>query len=308
MGLLNQASDGLPSVLFALVRTVRQRGAMDREDLLALCCPPTLQAHTSGFERDRLGPKTLLRWTQLGLFHQENATISLDEGVRDLPSEGLEEVRALAPVLRRLALLQTNNRQLNVDEGELAADLTLALCWVLAQDIFALPGGAYKHIEPLETLQFGTSQPYAFRNDTRWNGFRAWAPLLGFASTEAVAGNPVLVVDPTPAVRGALPSAFGKMSELPIDDLLGRLASAVPVLDGGEYRVSVEARLAQPNWRATRPHEVSVSLSAALKRLDTSGVIRLESRADAPKRTLLGRGHRDLEQVSHVVRGNLDHA
>jgi hypothetical protein len=308
MGLLNQASDGLPSVLFALIRAVRQWGTIERDDLLALCCPPTLQWHTPGFERSRHGPATLLRWTQLGLFRDQDGKISLDETAKGFPSDGLAEVRAFAPLLRALALKPDNNRQLNVDGGELAADLTLALCWVLAQDILCLPGGAYKNIEPLELRQFGTSQPYAFRNDTRWNGFRAWAPLLGFAWTEAVAGNQVLVVDPTPVVRDALPSAFENASELPIDDLLGRLARAIPVLDGGEYRTQVEARLAQPNWRATRPHEVSVSLSTALKRLDTAGVIRLQSRADAPRRMLLGHGHRDLEQVSHVAKGNLDHA
>jgi hypothetical protein len=190
----------------------------------------------------------------------------------------------------------------------LGADLTLALCWVLAQDIFVLPGGAYKYIAPLEARQFGTSEPYAFRNDTRWNGFRAWAPLLGFGWTEVAQGNPLLVVDPTPAVLDALPAVFGAMPELPIEDLLRRLADVLPVLDGGNYRNQVEARLISPAWRSTSPYEISVSLSAALKRLDNSGVIRLQARADAPKRTLLGRGHRELELVSHVVRGGLGHA
>ena len=36
MGILNTASDGLPSVLVALVRTLRSQGPLSRDELLAL--------------------------------------------------------------------------------------------------------------------------------------------------------------------------------------------------------------------------------------------------------------------------------
>lgn len=303
MGLLNLENDGLPSVLIALVRALRCFGGMPRDELLAICCPPTLQTHTSTFTKRRLGASTLTRWTQLGLFLDDGDRIELHSDVGDLPEGGLAEINALAPLLRRLALDKENNRELNVEGGALGADLSLALSWGLAQDVFKLPGGAYKLVESIEVRQFGASMPYAFRNDTRWNGFRAWAPLLGFGWTEADRGNTVLVIDPTVAVRETLPVAFNNVSELPIEDLLRHLADVLPVLDGGEYRQRVEARLATPAWRATRPHEISVSLSMALKRLETAGWVRLKSRADAPKRTLLGRNHRKLEQISHVIGG-----
>jgi len=222
-----------------------------------------------------------------------------------LPDDGYREVRALAPLLRRIVLDPTNNRDLNVPEGELAADFTLGLSWLLAQDLFAIRGGPYVHVEPLVALQFGASEPKAFRNSDRWTGFRAWAPLLGFGWTDV---QGAYVVDPTPAVRDALPEVFGTLGELATEEFLRRLAGLLPVVDGGEYREQVESRLARHAWRATERHEISVSLSTALKRLDAAQLLRLEARGDAPKRQLLGRRHRRLEQVSHVVWRGATHA
>ena len=306
MGLLNQPSDGLPSVLCALVRTLRHFGPRTEDELLALCCPPTLQHHTDGFQKGRHGPNTLNRWTQLGLFHRTAGKVALHVDVAKMPREGLPEVVALSSLLRRLVFSAENNQKLNGEGGELAADFTLSLCWALAQDIFAMPGGAYKYISPLENEQF-TSAPYAFQNDTRWNGFRAWAPLLGFGWNESEAGNPILVIDATVAVRDALPTVFGKSSELPLTDLVRRLAEVLPVLDGGRYRLAVEARMARA-WSAPQDHEISISLSSALLRLYEEVRIRMVERSDAPKLMLLGRGRRHLRLVSHVVLGDVCNA
>ena len=225
-----------------------------------------------------------------------------------MPRQGLPEVRALGGLLRNIVLNPMNNQELNQDGGQLAADLTLALSWTLAQDIYALPGGTYASIGTLEQSQFGSSMPYAFRNDTRWNGFRAWAPLLGFGWTEKKSGGVSLVVDPTAAVRETLPQVFGDVRELPVDNWVRRAGESLPVLDGGAYRKKVEARLDESAWRPTRDTEVSVSLSAALVRLEGEGVLGLEERSDAPHRSLLGRRHRELRQVSHVVWKEAEHA
>lgn len=300
MGILNLQSDGLPSVLVALVRALRTVGPLDREGLLELACPPTLQVHTAGFERDRHGAKTLLRWTQLGLFHERDGKVSLHADVHGLPRGGYAELAALSGVLRRFVLSAENNVEVDGEHDSPAADFTFALSWALAQDTLALPGGAHSQIGPIETRQFGASSPYPFQNDTRWNGFRHWAPFLGFGWAE----NSGLVVDPTTAVREELDSVFGQLGELPISGLIFHLSERLPVLDQGMYRRRVESRLSPASWRATADHEISVSLSVSLKRLHESGHIRLEARGDAPKRMLLGRGHRSLEAVSHVLKVN----
>lgn len=298
MGLLNQASDGIPSALLALLRAVRRLGPLPRQELLAVCCPPS-------FVDPQKAGQTLGRWTQLGLFIRTGELIELHADVQGLPADGYHEVRALAPLLRRIVLDPNNNRDLNVPEPELAADFTLGLTWLLAQDLFAIRGGPYVHVEPLVAAQFGTTEPRAFRNSDRWTGFRAWAPLLGFGWADA---QGAYVVDPTPAVRDALPRVFGTLAELSTEEFLLRLAALLPVVDSGEYREQVESRLARRAWRATEGHEISVSLSTALKRLDAAHILRLQARGDAPKRQLLGRGHRPLEQVSHLVWGSATHA
>jgi hypothetical protein len=307
MGLLNSPSDGLPSVLWALVRTLRCLGPLPQETLLAVCAPPTLQAHQKGFEAARQAAKTLLRWTQLGLFLEEEGHVRLHTDVLALPEQAWDEMLGLAPILRACLFHPANNQALHQDEGALAADWTLGLCWALAQDLFALPGGPHADVWKLEEEQF-EGPPYAFRNDVRWNTFRAWAPVLGFGWTEGPRTRPLLVLDPTAAVRDALPTLFASTAELSLEDWLYAVAEALPVLDGGRYRQQVEARLRLGAWRPTAAHEVSVSLSVALLRLDSAGHIRLQARADAPKRVLLGQGFRELQQVSHVVWTGRPHA
>lgn len=298
MGILNQASDGLPSILIALLRAMRHFGPLPRAELLARCCPPALQQITSS----KLGSATLTRWTQLGLFQDDADLVRLHPDTPAMPTERVAELAAISKLLRRILLAPANNLEINTPEPALAGDFTLGLSWALAQDVFALPGGVHREVEKHMLPQFSES-PIAFQNDTRWNGFRAWAPVLGFGWTEAVGGSPLLVVDPTDAVRDELPDLFSRNPELPIGDFLARLAERVPVLDGGMYRRAVEERLAPASWRATASHEVSISLSAALVRLDRAGAIRLTSRGDAPKKTLLGRSHRNMEQVSHIESG-----
>ena len=107
MSLLNLTSDGLPSVLFALIRALRELGPMPEEDLLALCCPATLAAHNASAPDRSFGRKTLTRWTQLGLFRTESGTVGLASGLDSLPTAGLEGVRAVGRVLRRLVFEHT---------------------------------------------------------------------------------------------------------------------------------------------------------------------------------------------------------
>lgn len=298
MGILNTASDGLPSVLVALVRTLRSQRPMSRDELLALCCPPSLGEHAAGSSGK--GSQTLARWTQLGLFSEAGDLLELHPDAQSLPTDQFGELKGLGTILRRLVLMPEHNGALNQEGGALAADLTLALSWALAQDLYSLPGGPYRDVSPIETAQF-PSAPYAFRNDTRWNGFKAWVPLLGFGWTESAGRTAALVLDPSPAIEDALPSLFKEASEMPVGRLARLLAEALPVLDGGTYRRAVEERLAPAAWRPPRDHELSVSLSMALARLQAVGVLELRSLADAPKQTLLGRGDRELQQVSHVI-------
>lgn len=302
MSILNLDSDGLPSVLMALVRALRFFGPQSRDDLLALCCPPSLEDNSSSFRGQKHGKSTLKTWTELGLFQEDaDGRLHLQEEIATMPTERFREMRAMGTLLRTITFAPQNNQGIATEERPLSSDVSLALSWALAQDVYSLPGGTYGAIGGLENQQFGTSGPYAFQNDTRWNGFKFWAPLLGFGWIERDGGASVLVVDPTDAVRDALAQVFADMNELPIDNWVSRVGEALPVLDGGTYRTKVEARLDERAWRPTSDTEISVSLAAALLGLEADGTLKLERRSDAPHRSLLGRAHREVKQASHVV-------
>lgn len=302
MAILNRASDGLPSVLVVLVRTLRKMKAMDRDRLESLVAPPSLQQVSPTFDNGKMVRQTLNRWAQIGLFVEAEGRISLADGFQEGSTEGIANVRALGAQLRRLVLAPENNEDLVRTEPGKAADFTHALCWMLAQDPFHLTtGGYYDLVNRMESDQF-PDEPWAFRNDTRWAGFADWAPLLGFGWKAHVPKANTLITDPTEAVADALPTVFDTRDELPQADFFNTLADVLPVVDGGAYRIEVEARLVGNTWRPTREHEISPSLSLSLLRLQEAGVLELESRSDAPTRTLLGQGFGEVRQVSHLRR------
>jgi hypothetical protein len=306
MGILNRASDGLPSVLVVLVRTLRKMGPMKRDELEALVAPPSLQQVSTTFDDGKMVRQTLNRWSQIGLFVETDGEIALTEECTAGPTDGIMGLRALGAQFRRLVLAPKNNEDLVRVEPDQAADFTRALCWVLAQDPFQLTTGNYDElVSRMEINQF-REEPWAFHpNSTRWHGFLDWAPLLGFgwrSSLSLSSRSTAFIADPTEAVADALPSVFGARAELPEADFFRELARVLPVVDGGTYRTSIEARLSENKWRPTAAHEVSPSLSLSLFRLEEAGHLVLESRSDAPHRTMLGQGFTEIKRLSHLRR------
>ena len=300
MAILNRTSDGLPNVLVLLVRTLRQKGAMGRAQLEALVAPPSLQQISSTFDNGKMVHQTLTRWIQIGLFHDEDGYISMSKGYETGSTKGIAGLKALGSQLRQLILDPSNNEDLLIDKPGKAADFTRAVCWVLAQDPFHLTTGSYKDlINRMENDQF-PDEPWAFRNDTRWAGFTDWAPLLGFGWNSHVPKNNTFIIDPTKAVEDALPEVFSGRSEMSQDDFFHELADQLPVIDNGAYRTKVEDILIENSWHPIKTHEVSPSLSLSLLRLQEANRLHLESRSDAPHRTLLGRGFANIRKVSHL--------
>lgn len=300
MAILNQASDGLPSVLVVLVRALRVMGPLERDHLEALVAPPSLQQVDATFKDGAMVRRTLNRWTQLGVFVEVDGRISLAKGLADGPTRGPGSLRALGTQLRRFVLAPENNEDLVRPEPSHAADFTQASCWMLAQDPFQLTTGGYKDVvNRMESDQF-TDEPWAFRNDTRWSGFVTWAPLLGFGWNSHVPRANTFICDPTAAVSDALPEIFDDRDEVTQAEFFHALSTILPVIDGGSYRTQVEARLVGNTWRPTQVHEASPCLSLSLLRMEESGRLRLESRSDAAHRMLLGWGFREMRPVSHL--------
>jgi hypothetical protein len=293
MSILNRPSDGLLSVLIALRSGLLAYGPQPETELLELVAPASVVADG----KPDMAKKTLTRWKQLSFFQETRGAVSLSPSIASIAADDTDGLRA---AILRIVLAPENNPRLQAGDGEddeksMASDCSWALAWVLAQDPYSFPL-VYAGVELLQSRQ--EVSPRVFANDTRWQGLVEWAVFLGAGFTSTRSG---LTLCPAFAVRTYLDEVFQTATELGQAEFFLRLAEALPIVDGGQYRMIVEAQTARP-WRSLRPSEVSPSLSAALQALEAAGTLRLEMRSDAPTRTLLGREGAEVHGITHIIR------
>ncbi|MBX9456166.1 MAG: hypothetical protein KL863_09155 [Rhizobium sp.] len=292
MSLLNQASDGLFNVLIVLVRALVRFGPKSREDLILACGGAVDACDSSQLTR------TLNRWTELGLFGEESGSVIIAEPYRSglgRNADGAED--RLPKVARTVALQPANNARFWESEGAKSADLSRGVAWMLAQDVYTLDVNSDRLAE-LEGRQLVDSGAQKIsQNNTRWNGLKTWMLYLGFARD-----GTQWVVDPTQALREALPEIFGSNQELSAPAFVDRSAAVLPVLDGGAYRILVEGALKESAWPRLRAGLISSSMSRAIQRLDHEGFITLSNRSDTEGVvSLTGSNARTWRDVSHVA-------
>lgn len=294
MSILNRTSSGQHSVLVVICKYLMHRKNASRDEIVDTCAPQTLadQKHVR---------QTLTTWKNLGLFKEDGGNCSFSE---DLPPEIRDPTRGLAAlprVAREVVLRKENNLLFWESEKSLAADFTRAVSWALAQDVYTMPSGPHQEVEALERRQVKDATKRIFQNDTRWPGLKAWAPFLGFGWTSKLG----FITDPTVAIRESLGAVFRGDRELPVSEFLQRLTDHLPVLDGGTYRLEIEASLEPDCWQGPRANEISTSLSRALHRLHLEKSITFpEPHGDAAKRVLIGR-NRPIRTISHVIAGEV---
>lgn len=279
MTIINLESDGLYPQLIVIFRAVTHSGKINADELLRVCYPGAV-TDSSVINRLR---GILSRWTELGLFSEENDEISLNKQFAKPRGMSIDAFTEKLPSFCRTLIMQPQNcLPLWSDAGTRSeegvgrgADFVRGVSWSLAQDIFNLPIGSAESIESVEGTQM-TGGKFIFLNRTRWPGFRFWASYLGFASGDGSSFQ----IDPTKAINEALPSVFGAKKELLAADFLNALSSILPVLDFGKYRMEVESILDPTVWRKPTENHLSMSLSFALRRLELNQLIKLQGRAD----------------------------
>ena len=293
MSLLNLPSDGNRGVLVAIYRLLLAEGSTEYDRVVSLCAAgdPTDSGHIR---------RTLNTWIELGLFERSaSEKVSIHSQI-----PGREREEKWLPVwASRRALAPENNLLFWEAEKSHSADFTRATAWLLSQNVYETELDSWKKLQPQIDSQIPEDEHIFGRNDTRWNGLRSWVPYLGFGSVGNTRGSP-LMIDPTEALRHALPQIFGKRVVLAADEFLLGIAAAVPILDGGEYRLKVEEKLRDQDgpkaWRPPPEGQVSTSLSRALLRLVMDGTLLAEARADSPTRArLTGREQTVLHNYSH---------
>jgi len=296
MSLLNLENDGKRGVLVAIYRLLLAEKSLDRDRLLGLCSP-------AGVCDPKHTRVTLNTWVELGLFESSGDVSSPKISISPLIPKD-ERREDLLPVwASRRALVPENNERFWEAKDSRCADFTRATAWLLAQDVYEAEHSSWPTVQAIMKIQTPGNDGIFGQNDTRWNGLRAWAPFLGFGQVGNTRGSP-LIIDPTDALRHALPIMFGKRTTLAADEFLAAVAEAVPVLDEGVYRQLVESKLREhenpDGWLSPPRGQLSTSLSRALLRLTSDGTLQGKKDSDFPSRArLTGRKGVVVGEYSH---------
>ncbi len=284
-------SDGLFNVLIVLVRAAVRLGPKSRQDLLTAC----------GAELAMVDPKqlnqTLTRWLELGLFDMVDGHVAIAETHRQALGRQADVAETRLPkIIRMIALAPENNARFWESDGNRSADLSRGLSWILAQNVYSIDTSSHAKIQTVENDQIADLSQRIFQNDTRWNGLRTWMVYLGFGRLGAQVS-----VDPTDALRDALPEIFRHEKVLTAPAFVSRAGEILPVLDGGAYRRRMEAVLNPTRWAAPADGHISTSLSRAIQRLDREALIAPEQRSDSDGGiTLHGSSRKVWREITHI--------
>jgi hypothetical protein len=295
MSILNRPGDGNRSVLTVIYRLLLQEGPLDYHKIVNLCAP-------EGVVEPEATRYTLNTWCDLGVFSKEGDRVSIDPKIKK-PERGESFLPTHA---RARVLMSGNNERFWEVENSKASDFCRAVSWLLAQDVYAFDCNSWSEAEPLIKRQVGDVINLIVQNDTRWSGFKDWVTYLGFAWTSRLPRSGSLIIDPTYAVRDALPHVFRKAKTLRANQFLEELSNWVPVLDGGVYRSRVEDELlsgkGEHAWVSVPSEQISSSLSRGLLRLENMGILKCEDKSDSPDKLILtGRNGSGFRTLSHFT-------
>jgi hypothetical protein len=241
--------------------------------------PSATTDETSGEPRNII-EKTVLEGANAGLWTTEDDLLTLSSEAEEMDDEALRTVI----------------EESIWDEEGVNDDLGRAIAWFLAQD--PLDGGwTLNRVE--ETL---LNTPFAdevgITKNTKYGSFRDWVCYLGFGWQVDVDGSDTrgLLPDPTAYLRRRLPDlASAPGEEVKMAQFMQRLAALCPVFESGRVRRSVD-----DTFSSRSEGHVAASTSFALERLERSGLLQIDAKADAPNPRVLQRGSKTI-QASHVT-------
>lgn len=307
MSVLNSANDGTPSVFCVLYNLLDQRGPMSRELINKLCAPTSLvdqiKSHNKTPE-DRIND-VLNTGQKIGLFSELNEDIEVSSKFKGFS----KDINSLRKMFLELFLDDSNNNQLFNPTGQGSSDFTRCVSWFLSQDIWNHRFSEFEDIQTLIIDQLAGEHELIIQNASHFSFFKRWASFLGLIRLEPGGGqNPLIIPDPTKAIKIFLPDILKKNEQIEAPKLIDKLAEKLPVIDGGNYRKQLEKKLNAGNsvWIKLPKNQLSQSLSFALVRLMKSGILEAEDKADAEKKvTLTARDNKswivDSPRLAHGV-------
>ena len=290
-----------PSLIVLVVNHLStRRAARDKSDHVLRCLAPASLSADGKHQLDV--SRNLVAAVELGLLTRDGDVLEATKDTISASKFGTDGV--VAHLRSRVLASEMNTTPWGSQVG--ARDLTNSLAWLLtlpeSSAPYAMESGRVS-VKALQEVDFGPRKQtgrdanerdddasgWPISNDTRWGAFKRWACSLGFAWIDPLGR---LIPDPTPAVREMLPTLFRGRPEVRSDTFVQDLAAALPVVDGGAYRVLVEQNMQRLGEQSGG---LSQSLSHALRRLERDGQLILDNRADSDRVVLF-----DGTTVSHV--------
>ena len=291
MSILNLTGDGDFIVLTAMISAVKNAGnSIEKQKLFEL-----LGRNYVKNEKDI--SNTFNRWEGLGFFLETSEKISIKEAYfKKLTAKPRPGQVKLQLLLLEVLMLDDNNVNFWEKEKSKNSDFTRCCCYLLGLDIFFLSSKTNEQI----IKQSGEDAPnidarLLLQNDTRIKGIKHWMTSLGILT-----GNTKPTIDPTNMVRSVIVGNLTKGQDVSFDKFLQKLNMKFPIKDGGRFRVETEKKLQSPTTNLLKINKVSISLSFALRRLQSEEMIEFSKKGDAEKFNLLGRDHKPVEEFSHL--------
>lgn len=240
-------------------------------------------------------PETLQFWIKQGLWE------STAEGVKAFSALS-NDSNIHARIVRSVF-----NKKYDLQTGSSIEPLIRGICLFLALDKCTFAGSEF--FKSTEIPQLSAKYiPERATDDTRLTinnseslTFAEYGLLLGYM--EKVSKDKY-VVDPTRLIRVFLTEIFTDLNEerINIQKFIEQLNSYIPIFDGGEYRVEIEAMMQskKSDWKPSPAHSLSKSLSHALYRLNLEGYLYLDRLSDSVDAVSLLLPNGETRTVSHI--------
>ena len=293
MSILNLTGDGDFIVLTAMISAVKDAGnSIEKAKLFELLGQNYIKntEHISN---------TFNRWIELGLFLETSDKISIREDYyKKLPARTRPGNSKLQLLLLEILMSDINNVDLWTDKNSKNNDFTRCCSYILGSDLFFLSGsktsGQIIKKSDQDSPDLDDSQ-LLLQNETRITGIKHWMTSLGILT-----GSSKPIIDPTIMVRSVTSESLNKGEEVVFDEFLKKLNTKFPIMDGGKFRLETEKRLKSRTTNLLHSNKVSISLSFALRRLESEEIIKFDNKGDAAKFNLLDGDLQPIREVSHL--------
>jgi hypothetical protein len=273
MSIINSASSGSQINLLCLMYRVihRNNGAMTADELQKLCRPEYLPTKTD--HEKRFGENFRFWMDESHQLWKENEESKV-ELLRPRDSATPDDISGATWE----ALLSQRYDNIFKPKTHDVTPLFRSLGAILVSDQFTATSNRLLDNVAIDEL-FGRYLPNYTPNTSEKPYVLAYGHFLGFLEA---APKGKYVVDVTRAVRRIIDDVFGDQSRLACKEFLSRLGHHIPLLDGGEYRHQIEAKMTKGNEEREPEHSISGVLSLALERLRYAGQLHFELFADDP--------------------------